>query len=557
MISPRHILHRLGAAAAPLVLGICLAAAQQVDTAWVATFSSPDSLTDYPVAIAVDPAGDIIVAGSVWMSNARSNIAVLKYSSDGNLQWWHHYDGPPHGDDEPTDIVVDRYGYIYVAGSSRGVMGLDMSNDAVFLKYFPSGDTVWTRRFEGADASYEEVNGLAVDAQRNVLGAVRRIESSTLLMNELITVKYYPDGLHAWTRVLDVQRWTECLGIGVDASGTVVLGGWIWQGAGNPDYEYFAAARYGPEGDFLGLSSYRDTLSDNGSPEDFILDPWGNIVGVGLIDKISGETVFATTKFDAMGNFLWEREYTLEGYDSPEVVAGLADKDGNVYCLAMAWCDSTDDDMVVSKYHSNGDSAWVVGISIPGYEEPVAMAVDDGLGLYLLGRLALETGDRGWTVVKLDSLGTIVWVRTWGIPGRNCEPYDIAVDQNRNVIVAADADFGVNASSIVVVKFQQSGASWIGSRHSDTYERMFTLEETYPNPFNGSTTIGYNLTKRAKVELTVFDVLGRVVSRLVAGESDAGAHRIVWDASGLPSGLYICRMAVEGSSQVRKLLLLQ
>lgn len=68
------------------------------------------------------------------------------------------------------------------------------------------------------------------------------------------------------------------------------------------------------------------------------------------------------------------------------------------------------------------------------------------------------------------------------------------------------------------------------------------LMPNYPNPFNPSTSIKYNLAKAGNVMLKVHDVLGREVAVLVNGKQEAGLHSVTFDASNLTSGMYIARL---------------
>jgi hypothetical protein len=70
----------------------------------------------------------------------------------------------------------------------------------------------------------------------------------------------------------------------------------------------------------------------------------------------------------------------------------------------------------------------------------------------------------------------------------------------------------------------------------------FSLEQNYPNPFNPTTTIRYSLPVASEVKVAVFDVLGREVSVLTNGRSEAGVHEHAFDASDLSSGVYVCRL---------------
>ncbi len=85
----------------------------------------------------------------------------------------------------------------------------------------------------------------------------------------------------------------------------------------------------------------------------------------------------------------------------------------------------------------------------------------------------------------------------------------------------------------------------------------FALHQNYPNPFNPTTTIRYDVKQSGLVSVKIFDILGREVATLVSGTIPAGFHTTVWDASSLPSGLYLCRMEAPGFEHTRKLVLLK
>jgi len=77
----------------------------------------------------------------------------------------------------------------------------------------------------------------------------------------------------------------------------------------------------------------------------------------------------------------------------------------------------------------------------------------------------------------------------------------------------------------------------------------------YPNPFNPSTKISYQLAKSGYVTLKVYDILGREVATLVNENQIEGVHSAVFDASRLASGVYLYRLTAPGINQVKKMLL--
>lgn len=86
---------------------------------------------------------------------------------------------------------------------------------------------------------------------------------------------------------------------------------------------------------------------------------------------------------------------------------------------------------------------------------------------------------------------------------------------------------------------------------------VFMLNQNHPNPFNASTTIRYVLPQEAEVTIEICDILGRRVERMARGEQHAGYHRVVWDASGMSSGLYFYRIQAGDYVESRKMVLLK
>ena len=85
--------------------------------------------------------------------------------------------------------------------------------------------------------------------------------------------------------------------------------------------------------------------------------------------------------------------------------------------------------------------------------------------------------------------------------------------------------------------------------------KAYSLEQNYPNPFNPTTVIRYDVKQTGLVSVKVFDILGREVATLAYGTIPAGSYTVSWDATGQPSGIYLCRMEALGFSQTRKVIL--
>ena len=85
----------------------------------------------------------------------------------------------------------------------------------------------------------------------------------------------------------------------------------------------------------------------------------------------------------------------------------------------------------------------------------------------------------------------------------------------------------------------------------------FRLDQNYPNPFNGSTTIQFAVSVRARVNLSVYDMLGRHVAALVEEELSPGVYRVSFGSEELSSGVYFSTLSAEGLHVTRKILYLK
>jgi photosystem II stability/assembly factor-like uncharacterized protein len=79
----------------------------------------------------------------------------------------------------------------------------------------------------------------------------------------------------------------------------------------------------------------------------------------------------------------------------------------------------------------------------------------------------------------------------------------------------------------------------------------------YPNPFNQSVLIQYNLPYNTLINLDIYDIMGRKIQRLIGASQSAGAYHIYWNADDVSSGIYLARLQADGISKIIKLTLLK
>ena len=85
----------------------------------------------------------------------------------------------------------------------------------------------------------------------------------------------------------------------------------------------------------------------------------------------------------------------------------------------------------------------------------------------------------------------------------------------------------------------------------------YALSSNYPNPFNASTQIEFDLVKSGNVRVEVFNLLGQKVETLVDGHKNSGHHSITWDASNYSSGIYFYKLTAGDFTQTKRMTLLK
>jgi hypothetical protein len=148
---------------------------------WYARWDSREvNSSETPVAIAVDGAGNVFVAGSVEQTGFRpsADYLTLKYDAGGDLLWAARFDGPRSLEDRAVGLGVDAFGAAYVAGTVDITPG-EWFEDFATVKYDASGALSWADYYDGPAGAIDKAAGIAVDAGGNAavagITALRRL----------------------------------------------------------------------------------------------------------------------------------------------------------------------------------------------------------------------------------------------------------------------------------------------------------------------------------------------------------------------------------------------
>jgi len=85
----------------------------------------------------------------------------------------------------------------------------------------------------------------------------------------------------------------------------------------------------------------------------------------------------------------------------------------------------------------------------------------------------------------------------------------------------------------------------------------YALSRNYPNPFNATTTINYQLPVDGHVKVGVYNLLGQKVATLVEEKQEAGYRSVIWEASELSSGLYFYKLTAGDFTETKRMMLVK
>lgn len=139
-----------------------------------------------------------------------------------------------------------------------------------------------------------------------------------------------------------------------------------------------------------------------------------------------------------------------------------------------------------------------------------------------------------------------------------CCAFSVAAKEDLRGIFRGDWDFPIDDDMYEDVKLEIEGMmTGIDENLSLSDQKQFALYANYPNPFNMSTIIRYQLDKSSPVKIKIYDLLGNLVMAVDEGTKSAGYHRFVWEATNISSGIYIYSLETNQGVKAKKCLFVQ
>jgi hypothetical protein len=450
--------------------------------------------------------GGYVIAGSSDPTGSGiMDFYLIKTDSEGNEEWSRLYGGFDYDDCNYVQQVSDG-GYVLVGNTESFGSG---GSDVYLVKTDASGYVEWSRTFGGSDNDYGRCVQYTQDGGYFIVGYT---ESYGYGSYDVYVIKTDSSGNVEWSRT------------------------------------------YGGTEDDRAMSVIQTT------------DTGYVIVGYTYSFNVDARDVYLI-KTDLNGVEEWSRTYGGSAYDYGWCVQQTVDG-GYVITGYSNSFTAVDYDVYLIKTDSEGNEIWSRLLGGDGEDRgySVCQTSDEG---YVITGSTHSFGAGGYDVylIKTDPNGIESWTQTFGGPRFD---YGQCVRQTTDggYIIAGHTEMTGGVYDIYLIKTNGNGDVGIESEGSITagFPKVLALLPNYPNPFNPSTTISFevptNSAMKQHVTLAVYDMRGRLVRILVSSGIDPGNHKVTWngkDESGnlVSSGIYLYQLKAGGGTVTRKMTVLK
>ena len=494
---------------------------------WISVYpySGNSSLT-----MCIDSSGNVYSSG--YDEVAPYGFVTIKYNSNGQQIWARRFVGGMNFIARPIAMGCDPQGNVYVAAYDESM---------ILVKYSPSGVQQWFRRYPANYLSDMVITkyGFPVITGTVINGAPTR--------NDCVTVKYNPAGDTLWSAVYNSPSnnfdWSVAMDISLTSE--ICITGYS-SNLGNTEIE-FLSVKYDSNGIYQWAKTYGN-INSLDEAKDVGFDKFGNIFVTGLIDIDLPR--FATIKYNPNGIEEWahifHHQENREEYPSKLKISpdGCPVITGGAFSM-----DSLPRTKILTiKYNSSGNLLWnnLITWFAPGGPPPRDIFIDRLGDCYVIGTKEIfiqPTSNFELLVRKYDVNGNYKWDIIYSGPNNRAGGENLIINNNLDVFINGHQAVGSNANFVTMKYSQPIGLNPV----TNEIPKEFKLFQNYPNPFNPSTTINYHVSQNnSLIELTVYDLTGKEIRKLVDKKQSIGIYQINFSAENLSSGIYFYKLNING-----------
>lgn len=423
--------------------------------AWTNRYNGPGSSlseADDVRTLAVDDEGNVIVTGtSQRRDRSGSDMATVKYRTDGTPVWTNRFEESGFTLDSVNDLAVDAWGNVYVTGVSRE--GSSETSDYLTIKYDADGAALWTNRFNSLGNGRDSAGAVKVDAAGNAF-----VYGGSTGKNKAV-IKYAPDGTGLWTNVFSANIYSESSGFDLDAEGNAYMtAGVVYSGTASD----FVVIKYLPDGVAVRTNRFGGSGENIDVSTSLAVDASGNVYVAALSTTLPAPARSLMIRYPAEAAPGWTNQFALTGGGNDTVVKAAADAEGNIYVIGNTWGFETARDFITIKFRPDGTPAWTnrYDAARNNLDEALDLAVDSSGSVYVTGNSRYDGDDSDFVTIKYLANGAPAWTNRFG-PTPNDYVSKVVVDPADNVYVTGSIDHGKEA---VTIKYRPDGTTeWMRS----------------------------------------------------------------------------------------------
>lgn len=445
---------------------------------------------------------------------------------DSGVQLWQ----PTVGDyDKDGDLDIAYSGYDQGVTTHEGVYARLLNNDGGVFTDVAEDALGWQIEVEAWNPffiDYDNDNDLDL-----WLPAIRSpLETSLLLRNDNAIFNLVSDGLEIETNAAIASAWGD-----YDNDGDFDLFIITWTGGNTGEGDML----YRNDGDV-----FTDVAPDLGleGPGGFSRGLcWGDYDNDGDLDLLIGangatQVLYQNDGIGADREFIDVSEETGVGVEGTYRTATFVDYDND------GFLDLFFNELDKLLMHNEGNSNHWIVIKPRG-----TTSNRDGIG----ARVRVVTGDLS-QIRQIEGGGN--GGMTAGFPWAHFGLGEVTVIDSIIVEWPMGAvDIATNVEADRYVTFEEGTGILADVKSKPQQPADFVLHQNYPNPFNPTTTISFQLARRSRIRIALYNIVGDMVQNIAVGVYEAGQHHIQFNAGQLAAGLYFYKLEADGYSSVKKM----
>lgn len=502
--------------------------AQQPTQQWLSNYNGTGDFSDKFNCIQVDNSGNIYAAGYTINSGNRRDYLTVKMNSSGDTLWTKTYNGTDNNDDEISALAIDLSGNVYVTGTAKGSTSDD---DYVTIKYNSSGVQQWTATYNHTANQEDQANSIAVDASGNVFVTGQSDGDATAAVDEdYATVKYNSSGIQQWVMRYDNNGATDrAVKVLAGISGNIYVTG----RSDNGTDDDFITIKYSTSGIVVWMSTFDN--GDNDKADAMAIDTAENVYVTGRSNDGTYDDIL-TIKYNSSGAEQWVGGVLFDGAgqndDRPTAIT--VDGSGNVYVTGKCDADNTtntNNNIVTIKYNASGSQLWSASYAGAGNgnDAPTGIAVDGSGNVLVCGEydadISTTVTNNNSVTISYTSSGTQSWTKTYnGSSNLSDGAEAIAVDLSGNIFVAGNSDNTNTQKDGLVIAYTSSGTETFVKNYNGKGDNSDNVSKIVLDAADNSYIAGYTYVQDAEKDIFVrkIDPSGTVLWTYTYNGSDKG-----------------------------------